>query len=250
MSGGVQGALVPHAPVLLPEVVGYAVAAETDQIRAALASLSFDDADLVVVLSPHARATGVYDAVVGNLDDFGVPGIKLQRPSDADAGRTLAEMWAKPVQHEPVDHGALIPLKTLATGATPVVVAGVGSADEGATSPDEAIADGLSFGAAIERLSHEVTLCLVVSAHTSCALTPRAPLTERSEAKPVEADVVRALGADPSALGDSLRDLWRLGGSCSPGTLAAYGRVFAARRSDVLAYTYPFGVGYVVARVT
>lgn len=236
--------------MLLPEVVGHGVAAETEDIRRALATLSFVGVDLVVVLSPHARATGVYDLVAGDLNDFGVPGIELERPSDPDVVSTLAAMWDKPVRREPIDHGVLIPLKTLATGATPVVAAGLAGSDEETTTPEEAVADGVSFGAAIERLSREMTLCLVVSAQTSCALTPRAPLTERAEAKPVEADVVRALGGDPSALGDSVRDLWRLGGSCSPGTLAAYGRVFAGRASEILAYTYPFGVGYVVARVT
>jgi len=250
LNGGVQGALVPHAPVLLPEVVGHGVAAETDDIRNALTTLSFDRVDLVVVLSPHAHATGVYDSVAGDLDNFGISGIELERPSDPDAVSTLASRWGKPVQREPIDHGVLVPLKTLATGTTPVVAAGLAGADEGAASPDEAIGAGLAFSGAIAELSRDRSLYLVVSAHTSSALTPRAPLTERAEAKPVEADVLRALAGDPSTLQDSVRDLWRVGGSCSPGTLAAYGRVFAGRVSEVLAYACPFGVGYVVARVT
>jgi hypothetical protein len=250
LSGGVQGALVPHAPVLLPEVVGHGVAAETEDIRNALGTFSFGGVDLVVVLSPHAHATGVYGSVAGDLDDFGVSGIEVERPSDPVAVSTLATMWDKPVHREPIDHGILVPLKTLATGTTTVVAAGLTGADEGAASPEEAIAAGFTFAEAITELSRDRSLVLVVSAHTSCALTPRAPLTERAEAKPVESDIVRALGGDPYALGDSVRDLWRLGGSCSPGSLAAYGRVFAGRQSEVLAYAYPFGVGYVVARVT
>jgi hypothetical protein len=250
LSGGVQGALVPHAPVLLPEVVGHGVAAETEDIRNALGTLSFDSVNLVVVLSPHAHATGVYDSVAGDLDNFGVSGIELERPADPDAVSTLAATWGKPVLREPIDHGVLIPLKALATGPTPVVAAGLAGTDEEATPPDEAIAAGMAFADAIVELSRDRSLCLVVSAQTSSALTPRAPLTERAEAKPVEADVLRALGGDPSALRGSVRDLWRLGGSCSPGTLAAYGQVFAGRESEVLAYMYPFGVGYVVARVT
>jgi aromatic ring-opening dioxygenase LigB subunit len=250
LNGSVQGALVPHAPVLLPEVVGHGVAAETEDIRNALTTVSFDDVDLVVVLSPHARATGVYESVAGDLDDFGISGIELERSSDPDAVEMLATSWNQTVLREPIDHGVLVPLKLLATRTTPVVAAGLAGTDEEATSPDEAIAAGLAFADAIAELSRDRSMCMVVSGQTSCALTPRAPLTERAEAKPVEANVVGALGGDPSALGGSVRDLWRLGGSCSPGTLASYGRVFAGRRSEVLAYAYPFGVGYVVARVT
>ncbi|MDP9301902.1 MAG: hypothetical protein M3P43_13580 [Actinomycetota bacterium] len=236
--------------MLLPEVVGHGVAAETEDIRDALTTLSFDDVELVVLLSPHARATGVYESVAGDLNDFGIPGIELERHSDPDAVEMLAADWNQIVLREPIDHGVLIPLKTLATGPTLIVAAGLAGTDEEATSPDEAIAAGLAFADAIAELSRARSLCLVVSAQTSCALTPRAPLTERAEAKPVEANVVRALGGDPSALGESVGDLWRLGGSCSPGTLAVYGRVFSGRQSEVLAYAYPFGVGYVVARVT
>jgi hypothetical protein len=106
----------------------------------------------------------------------------------------------------------------------------------------------VAFGEAVLRWSSDRAIAFIVSAHTSSALSARAPLTERAAAKPVEIDVLRALGTDPSGLLSSLHDLWQLGGSCSPGTLAAYASVFGGRSSEVLAYDSPFGVGYVVAR--
>jgi hypothetical protein len=242
------GAIVPHAPVLLTQVVGEEIASETEDVRTALASLSFAGVDAIVLLSPHARASGVYGSVAGSLDGFGVPGIEVQRPSNDSLLTRLAEMWGREVRREPVDHGVLVPLVLLPTGDTPIVAAGLCEIhDHDPASIHRAIADGVSFARALGQLDGDATVALVVSAQTSAALTPRAPLTERTEAKPVEADVLRALRGDPAELQASLPDLWQRCGSCSPGTLAAYGSVFAGKRSDVLAYSFPFGVGYVVA---
>lgn len=247
MSGVVAGALVPHAPVLLPEVVGEDVAAETRSVREAANALSFGDAQVVVLLSPHASASGVYASVAGSLDNFGIKGVELKRRTDPALIAALSERWDKPVLDGPLDHGAVVPLLLLDTGSTPVVVAGLREIGDDPRALEAALADGFSFGEAIRR-SFAEAIALIVSAHTSSALTPRAPLTERAEAKQVEATVVRSLRGDPSTLRSSLADLWRLGGSCSPGPLAAYASVFAGQGSEVLAYGYPFGVGYVVAR--
>jgi Catalytic LigB subunit of aromatic ring-opening dioxygenase len=250
LSAGVTGALVPHAPLLLPAVSGEEVSAETGAIREAAATIGFDEVDLVLVLSPHARETGVYRTVAGSLDDFGVPGVELERPTDVGVVETLTATWDKPTLVESVDHGVLVPLMLLATGDTPVVAAGLSEVTAGTASFERAMDDATSFAEAIGELSNEIKILLAVSAQTSCALTPRAPLTERAEAKPAEAAVMNALRGDPATLLGSLEELWKRGGSCSPGTLAVYGNVFEGRASEVFAYQYPFGVGYVVARVT
>jgi hypothetical protein len=143
-----------------------------------------------------------------------------------------------------------VPLLLTATGDTPIVATGLREVDEEAVSVDQAVADGVSFSQAVEEMARTRSIQVIVSAQTSSALTPRAPLTEREEAKLVEADVIAALGGDPAILESRVNDLWRRGGSCSPGTLAAYGRLFAGRASEVVAYQYPFGVGYAVAVVT
>jgi hypothetical protein len=250
LSGVAWGAVVPHAPVLLLEVAGNQLAGETEDVRTALGSLAFDGLDVVVLLSPHAPASGIYSSVAGALDDFGVSGVELHRPTKDSLLTALAEIWGQQVLDEPVDHGALVPLMLLATGDTPIVAAGLREIDDNDPgSVTEAIADGLSFGRAVQQLAGDATVAFVASAQTSAALTPRAPLTERAQAKPVEADVLRALRGDPSILQASLDDLWSRAGSCSPGTFAAYGCVFGGRSSEVMDYTYPFGVGYVVARV-
>jgi hypothetical protein len=250
LSAGITGALVPHAPLLLPEVSGEEISGETGPIREVLATIAFDDVDLVVVLSPHAAETGVYSTVAGSLDDFGVPGVKLQRQTDAGVVDALTATWDKPTVRDRVDHGVLLPLMLLGTADTPVVAAGLSEVDGGLGSFERAMDDAASFARAIGELSNEMRILLAVSAQTSCALTPRAPLTERAEAKPAEAAVIDALSGDPAALRGSLEELWKRGGSCSPATLAVYGDVFGGRASEVLAYQYPFGVGYVVARVT
>jgi hypothetical protein len=285
---------------LLPEAVGDEVARESATIRQAVGTLSFSDASVIVVLSPHAKSTGVYRSIEGSLDDFSVRGVDLEWPTDRSAVNALAELWGEPVLKDPVDHGVLVALKLLAAADKPVIAAGIretessgpqlnGHPDEPGGAPgasgatgatgatrardaggmgageqrpprDEeqligtqaasgAIAEGISFGRALLRFAQEMSVAFVASAHTSSALLPRAPLTERAEAKPVEAAVMDALGSDASRIETSLMDLWVQGGSCSVGSVAAYGEVFGGRGSEILAYGYPFGVGYVVARV-
>ncbi|MDP9225654.1 MAG: hypothetical protein M3P18_17805 [Actinomycetota bacterium] len=250
MTGGsLSGAVVPHAPVLLPDVSGTGTAAETLELQEALRSLVFDAADVVVVLSPHGSDCGVYASVAGTLDDFGIPGIDLQRPTDRSAVAALAGYWGKPILGDPIDHGVLVPLMLLSTDTTPVLAASLPEiAPEAVSDARETVESGISFARALVEFAGTRAVTLLASAHTSSALTPRAPLTERAEAKPVEAGILSALGDDPSTLGSLVHDAWRLGGSCSPGSLAAYARAFGGRKSEVLAYESPFGVGYVVAR--
>ena len=48
-----SGAIVPHAPVLLPPVSGDENAARTAAVRTAIAGLEFGEIEAIVLLSPH-----------------------------------------------------------------------------------------------------------------------------------------------------------------------------------------------------
>jgi hypothetical protein len=250
LTGRLSGAVVPHAPLLLSEVAGEGkTPPEIQRLRRAMRALVFHEADLVVLLSAHAPASGVYGSVAGTLDDFGIRGIHSRAPTDPAAVAALADRWNKPVLDHPIDHGVLVPLKLLPALSVPIVAAGVGELQpDAALTARGVLHDARAFAGAVMKLARTKTIALLASAHTASALTPRAPLTERPEVKPVENGVRRALDGDPGALGPLVLDLWKLGGSCSPAPLAAYACAFAGRKSEVLAYGSPFGVGYVVAR--
>jgi hypothetical protein len=229
--------VAPHAPLLLPEVAGPANAARTEAVAAAVASIDLADADVVVVVSPHGRTTGVYARALGDLGAFGPRGIDVSRATDAGFAAALAEAWRRPVLDEPADHGIVVPLRLLPAAAPVVAVA----FEEGAPA-------GLArdLASALETVAGDRTVAFVASANLSAGLRERAPVPSLDGAAAVDDRVLRALQLDPGALTEQGGELARAG-SCAAAPLAAFGTLFAGRTCEVLAYDHPFGVGYPVA---
>lgn len=239
----ISGALVPHAPVLLPHVAGPRNAALTEPLRAPLRAVDLRDPQVVVLLSPHGSRTGVYRGNVGRLDGFGVRGVELVHPSDDATARILADAWERPLVEDPVDHGVLVPLMLADLGGVPVVSAALG---EGDTTADP-VKDALSFVDALLEVAQGRRIAFIASANTAASLSERAPLSLRPGTKRLEAKLLRSLESDIGAVEDVARRLSDDGGSCSLGTLTAFARIFAHTTAAVVAYGRPFGVGYVVA---
>ena len=223
--------MVPHAPLLLPEVAR-ANAAATSIVRAAVGTLVFEGP--VVIASPHGRRAGVYKRVSGDLDAFGPHDVSASAPPDEDFARDLAEAWRMPLLDEPADHGIVVPLRLLP--AAPAVVA-VAFKDEGA-------GDGAALARAL--LSVGRSFSFVASANLSAGLTERAPVPSIEGAAEADVAALSALRDSPEALAGLGPDL-TAAGSCGAPVLAAFGTLFAGRSGDVLAYEHPFGVGYAVA---
>jgi hypothetical protein len=211
--------------------------------------------DLVVIVSPHGRTSGVYQDVGGSFTEFGVTGFSLDHATDAAAASDLAAAWGKPLVHDRVDHGVLVPLALLAVGNVPVVAVALQdtTSDSTGLAPSrsaavEAVAeDARGLAGAVEELCRERNVTFLASANTSAALNPRAPVTGLPGAQEMEERTFAALRHDVGELEDLAADLWRLGGSCAAGPLVALSRLFAGRPAAVLAYECPFGVGYPVA---
>jgi aromatic ring-opening dioxygenase LigB subunit len=240
------GAVVPHAPLLLPELTSDEVAASALRIRTTCAELHFEGADAVVVLSPHAATSCVYRAARGSLDGFGVTGIGVDVPTEGTLAETLAEAWDEPLVDEPVDHGIVVALRLLEGIAAPLVCAGV---EEGLGPTSEVRDRAISFADSVLSLAEIRAIAFVASANTSAGLSPRGPLTELPGAADVERRALDALDSDSSALTELGEDLARVAGSCGAGPLIAFGRLLGGRRSRLLAYEAPVGVGYPVAVV-
>lgn len=220
------GALVPHAPLLLPEV-----ASHPDELRDiwdAFNRLRIPDDGPLIVLTPHADATGVYARNEGSLAGFGVPGVSATVPSEP------IEHLSLPTIDEPLDHGALVPLVLLGM-KRPVTVVGLsGSADISKVVEQ------------VRTLATDRDVFLLVSAHTSARLTERAPLPYSFDAMRLDSRLVGEIEEDCVALQDAAQEMESVGGSCSRPTLQAFGELFAGAEGSVLAYGFPFGVGYLV----
>lgn len=214
----VAGAIVPHAPLLLPKLESPEVAASSVNIRAAIASLSFD-VDAIVILTPHARGPGVYAEISGDLSGFGVPGIEGKTGTDESVARHLD----LPTIDGPIDHGVLVPL-LLGKWSAPIVGVGV-------------------EGALDLRLDVDGRIGVIASVNLSAGLSSRAPLTKVPGAVEGEADFVAALN---ESVGEAVTRLPR---SCGGDVMAAFARIFEGRPARVLAHESPVGVGYLVAEV-
>jgi aromatic ring-opening dioxygenase LigB subunit len=240
------GAVVPHAPLLLPELSSDEVAASADRIRTACAELHFEGAEAVVVLSPHAPTSCIYRSAHGCLDGFGVAGVRIDAATNEALAGALAAAWEVPLVDEPVDHGIVVALRLLEAVAAPVVCVGI----EEALGPTSEVRDrAISFAGSVLSLAEDRVIAFVASANTSAGLSPRGPLTEIPDAADVERRALDALDSDPSALTEIGEDLARIGGSCGAGPLTAFGHLLQGRRSRLLCYEAPVGVGYPVAVV-
>jgi hypothetical protein len=241
---GCRGAIVPHAPLLLAELSSPEVEPSAQAIRSAIAALDLGAPDVVVVLSPHGKTTGVYGRAAGSLTEFGVDWVTVDRAADRDAAAQLARAWGRPVLDADVDHGVLVALRMLDACGAPVVAAALAERDAGS---GDAHPVAHRFAAAVTALAHGGRVAFVASANTSAALSRRAPFTERAEAVWVERLLLEGLPRDAGCADDLADDLARRGLSCGVGPLAAFGRLFRGAPAVVDAYESPVGIGYLVA---
>lgn len=231
------GAVVPHAPLLLREVAGSKNAAATAPVAGAVEALDLGAPDVLVIATPHGRATGVYARTEGDLDEFGPRDVSVAPPGDPAFAAALTAEWGRPLLDERVDHGIVVPLRLLAMTSPVVAVAFA----EGA-GPEE----GVSLARALAALAGEREVAFVASANTSAGLDERAPLPSLDGAAAADEAVLAALSRRAGDVAEHLDALARAG-SCAAAPLAAFGSLFEDRACEVLAYDHPFGVGYPVA---
>lgn len=240
-----SGAVVPHAPVLL-EAVGAAHGESTSSVRSAIRGLHTDEAELLIVISPHGSATGIYASKRGSLDGFGVSDVVFEPTPDRESAETLAARWARPLIDEDIDHGAGVAVALL-EAHVPTVVCAIAEA-AASSEIERAIEDGEQLAAAISGLDGR-RVFVVASAHGSAAHGPRAPLGEREAGPVLDAAILSALEHDPAEIAAIPAREWSDGAACGAGPLAVFARLFAGRAAALLSYSHPFGVGYLVARV-
>lgn len=235
----VAGAIVPHAPLLLPDLQSDEIARETSDIRSAIRGIDLGDAEAIVLVSPHSRDVGVYASVQGDLSEFGIPSTIGDFKTDDALVAAISEAGGLPVLTAAVDYAVLVPA-LIAEWDLPIVAVGL---QEGSTKTTRELTHALADG----RLPR---VALIGSAHGSAALSPRAPLTLRPEARDVEATFLGALQRDIAEVISLLPAMTDVGGSCGGPVFEVFASLFEGREARLLAYRAPVGVGYLVAQIT
>ncbi len=257
------GALVPHAPILLPEIGGQ----RRDEVRETISALENNlvseleevEPELLVLVTPHGPVNSSRltlfqgQRIEGSLVQFGFPQLKIEYPLAVDFIQQLIDSCGDDYlrvlrEGDPqftLDHGALVPLYFLQQAGLklPLVLLSMGLMEY------EKL---FSFGKRIAMLSERegVKLALMASGDLSHRLTPEAPAGYNPEGSRFDQRVVEVLGeSDYRALLDLDQNLIKRAGECGlrPLMVMLGGVEQEALRGRVFSYQGPFGVGYAVA---
>lgn len=248
--------LLPHAPIVVPDVAPSAAAScerTTGACRELAASFIAEGLARVVLVSPHApradRGFGVWSGrrLRGDLGAFGLPEARVDLPGDAVLAtelRAVGNTWEIPPG--PLDHGAVVPLHFL-------VAAGWSGPTTVVSLPwQSTMAELSAFGRTLGELARAAggRTALVASGDLSHRVLPGAPAGY--DPKGVEfdrrfVDLIAAGRAEEAlALSGGLRTA-AAEDVVDPACVvisALGGRIPGAR---ILSYEHPFGVGYLVA---
>ena len=258
------GALLPHAPVLVPDVGGgrEAEAAATLRGLATLVHRIMHTEsgkplipEYILLLSPHQPyAPGklhvnTAPVLTGSLAPFGAAhiAVSLQTPGEAlDRLVGFLEKHDIPVFKSDMpditrDHGSLVPLYFLrrdGMSLPPVIIA-----SPSGLSPKAAVA----FGQALAKFDDGHTWALCASGDLSHRLTPEAPGGYNPAGKVFDKVLVESLTAGSSERLVSLAGSVVAGaGECGLRSVLTLINL-CGKQLDVLSYEGPFGVGYCTA---
>jgi AmmeMemoRadiSam system protein A len=251
--------LLPHAPILVPEVAGERLAdcrASVEAMQAAARRLVAAKPDAVVLVSPHAaREMHAYamtsGGVSGSLARFGASHASVRLPGDAALTATLREAAAARgidtanLPASQLDHGSVVPLWHLVQAGWdgPTVVLALAMED------NSRVAElGECVAAVAMQLGRRVAV--VASGDMSHRLKPGAPCGYDPEAAKFDREFIaqlrrgatRGLAAAVEPLQENAAE------DAVESTLFALGAAgWRAAGREVLGYEGPFGVGYGVA---
>jgi MEMO1 family protein len=259
-SGVVCGALLPHAPILIPGVGGPRhddVATTMSAMRKAARSIIGAAADTLVVISPHSprmsKPVGIWrgERLRGSLRAFRVPHLAVDLPADSMLADVVATLCTRrgldivSIAESSLDYGATVPLWFIAEAGwnRPTTVLAVDCADR-----DTLVALGETIAEAAASTRRRVAL--IASGDMSHRLTSGAPLGYDPRGREFDCWLVDTL--ERGAYRDLLRLDPHLEVSAGQDVIAPLLVVLAALRfsaagGELCSYEAPFGVGYGVA---
>lgn len=256
----VFGAIMPHPPILIPEIGGGRIK-EAERSKRALEEaakrIKAKDPDTIIVTTPHGEvgqsSVPIYISHVfeGNFGYFGMTKPTFSFKGDPDLGREVIKtaneegVSVSQITETFLDHGILVPLyyPYVAGVRKPILPIAV------AFQPLKKLYDfGKVLAKAIEKSQKKVVV--IGSADLSHRLTPDAPAGYDPKGKEFDEklveyvkhmDVNSILNFDPETAERAGQDaLWSI--AILLGALSGY-----KVKHEVLSYEGPFGVGYMVA---
>lgn len=247
LESGSWAALVPHAPLLLPRINEDL---RFPELHGALSHVRDRHADLVVLVSPHGSAGGVYDGY-GSLATLGINGYETDLHADPRWSRGLQDLTGFPALPGPADHGITVPVLLDAIPDAPLVCCAL----EETTGPGRAFTPDTEAAAerlvqAIVKIAADRRVGVILSAHTSASLSPRAPLTDSAEGHSFEEEFRRRFDDDVQSLANLDGGFVAAADPCGRSLFAVLtGLLPAGVGGNVHAYDDSTGVGYLVATV-
>ncbi|MHB8308313.1 MAG: AmmeMemoRadiSam system protein A [Candidatus Desulforudaceae bacterium] len=265
--------IVPHPPIMVPEVGGSearAVKETQDALQELGQRIVNSGAETLVIISPHGPvfrdAVGLNVAVraQGNLGRFQAPEVDFDLETDQELAATIAmlsrnrDLLIASLEEQSarryggaellkLDHGVTAPLYWLwkAGVNTRLLEAGMSF-----LPPKKLYTFGQLVREAADELGRKVAL--LASGDLSHRITPDAPGGYSPQGAEFDAEIVKLIkGADSRGIVDIDRDLAEEAGECGLrpiimmlGALDGY-----AWEGEVLSYEAPFGVGYMVAEL-
>ena len=252
--------LMPHAPVLVPDVGGKKgdeARASSQAMRDAAERVMGSRPEALVLISPHSprqpRAFGVWagEELHGSFAQFHAPDAQVSLPNDTQlANAIIAEAKVRGlatwmIDDQPLDHGALVPLWFLARAgwAGPTVILSLNYPEGGGlVELGEAIAAAASA-------SHR-RMAVVASGDMSHRLTPEAPCGFHPQARQFDETFIHLLREgdyhEIEKINPGLREL-AAEDAVDSTLVAAAAAGWRSTGHKVLNYEGPFGVGYGVA---
>jgi AmmeMemoRadiSam system protein A/AmmeMemoRadiSam system protein B len=262
MAGIVFGCIVPHPPLLVPEIGGgreKEISSTIESMNELTRRLAAKSPQTVVLISPHGSmlrdAMGVATArrLRGTMSNWGARGVDHEFQNDPDFVAALqaesgtAEIALASIgdSEYDLDHGAMVPIYFLAEGMRGVPLVPL-------TYSLLPLSTHFEFGRALRRAAERSgrRVAVVASGDLSHRLIPAAPAGYDPMGEVFDRKLTEAIAAyDIRAIMDLDRTLVDRAGECGLRSIVILlGALDGLEvKPDVLSYEGPFGVGYLVA---
>jgi AmmeMemoRadiSam system protein A len=262
MTGIVFGCIVPHPPLLVPEVGGgreIEISATTQAMKDLTRQLADERPETVVVISPHGKM--LYDAMGmataarlrGTMRSWGARYDDRDFDNDPDmvaAIRAEANASGIPLgsigdREYDLDHGVMVPFHFLVDGMGTARMVPL-------TFSLLPLSAHFEFGRAIQRAAGQMErrVAVVASGDMSHRLIPSAPAGYDPQGKVFDKAIMDAVAAyDVNAIMNLDETLIDRAGECGLRSIVILlGALDGLKvQPEVLSYEGPFGVGYLVA---
>ena len=262
MAGIVYGCIVPHPPLLVPEVGGgreIEISATTKAMKELARRLAEKRPETVIVISPHG--TMLYDSMGiatagslrGTMRDWGARSADHDFENDPDMVAALqAEASASGIPLDSIgdreynlDHGVMVPIYFLIEGMKEVPLVPL-------TFSMLPLSAHFSFGQAVRRAAERTgkRIAIVASGDLSHRLIRDAPAGYDPMGEVFDKTLIEAIQSyDVPAILNLDEQLIDRAGECGLRSIVILlGALDGLEvKPDVLSYEGPFGVGYLVA---